>query len=255
MYANTAYAGELALLGSLSYDVADLQRENVLRPLLRRDSIKIGFKELNDYYNQLASPTLELPEVVEKHHPFLDSLMNPMTVVTTSSPVSEPDAEKVRYYYAKHLIEKLAIYKEKLINKHEWLQKQNKLVFLFKKVYSAVSRLALGGACYLVGCFVAKYAVREKQIKNLPTAMGFFAGGSYCLGQAGKYLMSAVYFDDIIDGHLKQTESHLEQIETKKEVLEQFNLSIEHKLNPSTDSETPILPESQSDKDPSEKEI
>jgi hypothetical protein len=238
--------GQLHKRFTLSLDVDTIAYQEHMRMLYKQPEFRKTFNEMDKYYYQASECTIAIPEdTVQNFEAFAD-IFDPELVLISSQ--KSHDLETWREHYCEFLSKHIKAYSANLASKKIWLGEQTKpfatLLFIMKKWSQALARFTIGCACYVVGGFTAKYAIQEKELKNLATSLGLFAGGSVCIGQAAVALAECIHYKKIVEAHLDNTESHSRYLKKKNKQLQLYLAKTTEKQQSKNNSQTesPLIP-------------
>lgn len=238
--------GQLIKRYTLSLDVDTIAYQDHMRMLYKQPEFRRTFKEMDRYYHRASECTIAIPEDTAHHIETFADIFDPELVLTSSN--KSHDLETWRTHYCAFLSNHIETYSANLRSKKVWLSDQTKpfaaLLFIMKKWSQALARFTLGCACYVVGGFTAKYAIQEKELKNLATSLGLFAGGSVCIGQAAVALAECIHYKKIVEAHLDQTEMHTRYLKKKNKQLQLYLAKTTEKPQSKNNSQTesPLIP-------------
>lgn len=228
----------------LQLDLDKIQYQEHLRMLNKQPEFRKTFKAMDNYYSSLSECTITIPEELINYDLF-DHLFKPEMVLPSSLTTND---DIWRLYYSQFLVQRISTYNTNIEYKKNWLHEQVKpfasLLFIMKKWSQAIARFTLGCACYVIGGFTAKYAIQEKELKNLTTSLALCAGGSYCIGQAANALAECLHYKKIIEAHLQEAELHTNYLNQKnKQLINYINQLTEKKLSQDNmQKESPLVP-------------
>ncbi|MFZ5954370.1 MAG: hypothetical protein ACOYT8_04720 [Candidatus Dependentiae bacterium] len=238
---------QLATKYECKKNIDNLEYKLHMRLLLDEKDLKENFEAIKSYYLKASECTTALPDEPPQNSNAFTNIFNPTLVLYSES--GNPTLDSWRFDYCQYLTKKINTYQTKLEYKKKWLREKSQpfavLIFIIKKWSQAIARFTLGCASYLIGGFTAKYAIQEKQLKNLTTSLALCVGGSYCIYLAGNALGECVCYNKEINAHLQETELHVNHLKKIHNQLITYSAQLnEKKLLKSNGSqkESPLIP-------------